>query len=491
MFGEGKSPQKGLRLSTRPRDGRLVDRLTDLDLVMLGASKTWPQDIGALAIFDGSSLLDSAGLLRMGTIKDAIGARLHLVPRLRQIIHTPRRGLGDPLWIDAPDFDLAQHMKQQRLASPGRDRELTRTIEQLRFQPLDPSRPMWEMCFLTGLTGQRVGLYIRLHHTIADGMAAMVSVTALLDTTPDTAVTSIPQWTPSPPPSEGDLRADFNRRRIANLGGWMARLAHPSATLTKMAQAWPGLRELLAEEPATKTSLDRMVGAARDLALIRTSLDQVKETAHEHGASVNDVLLTATAGGLRALLSARGEPVEDTTVRIFVPVSLRHGLSGPQQGNLIAQMVVPLRLAEPDPIRRLDEISAETKRRKAMVRTSLGGLMHGRVVRRLALSLVMRQRVNVTSSSIPGPPTPLYLAGARLLEVFPVLPLIANQPLGIGALSYAGGLYIGIVVDGEAFHDLDVFAQAAREDLQALTQPASPSAELVSRSATQDERTTR
>jgi hypothetical protein len=183
---------------------------------------------------------------------------------------------------------------------------------------------------------------------------------------------------------------------------------------------------------------------------------------------VNDVLLTVTAGGLRALLQHRGEQVEGTTLRTYVPVSLRRRLDGPQQGNLIAQMVVPLRLGEPDPMRRLRDIAAETTRRKAKAHTSLDVMMQGRIVRGLLLQAVMRQRVNVTTASIPGPPMPLYLAGAPILEVFPVLPLIANEPLGVGVVSYAGGLYIGIAADGDAFPDLGVLADGVRADMEAL-----------------------
>jgi hypothetical protein len=105
----------------------------------------------------------------------------------------------------------------------------------------------------------------------------------------------------------------------------------------------------------------------------------------------------------------------------------------------------------------------------------------------------MRQRVNVTSASIPGPTMPLYLAGARVLEVFPVLPLIANEPLGVGALSYAGGFNIGVVADRDAYPDLDVFAAGVREELHALgvsTYPTSvrPGAGAVGARPTRDGR---
>ena len=101
----------------------------------------------------------------------------------------------------------------------------------------------------------------------------------------------------------------------------------------------------------------------------------------------------------------------------------------------------------------------------------------GRVTRRLLLTAVIRQRVNVTTASIPGPEAPLFCGRARVLEVFPVLPLIANQSLGVGALSYAGALAIGVVADRDAYPDLDIFTTAVRGDLRALG--AAPVAEEV------------
>jgi diacylglycerol O-acyltransferase / wax synthase len=137
-------------------------------------------------------------------------------------------------------------------------------------------------------------------------------------------------------------------------------------------------------------------------------------------------------------------------------------------------MAVPLPLGTSDPSRRLEQIAAETTSRKARTRTSLGTLFGGRIARRLLLAAVIRQRVNLTSASTPGPQVPLYLAGARVLEVFPVLPLIANEPLGVGGLSYAGTFCIGVVADQDAYPDLDVFTAAARDELHALGVRSSP-----------------
>jgi diacylglycerol O-acyltransferase / wax synthase len=451
-----------------------IDRLTALDRMMLWASRRWPQDIGALAVLDGGPLLDEVGRFQIEVVRGAIRSRLHLVPRFRQLIHEPRRGLGGPLWVDAPTIDLTRHVRELGLESPAGEAELLAAVEQLLGQRLDPSRPLWEMWFLTGLPERRVGLFVRIHHTIADGMAAMATVASLLDSDPHAPTTPLVAWKPAPWPSAGALLADNLERRLRGVAGSLSVLIRPVRMLREARRAWPALRELFAEAPATKTSLDRVVGTHRRLALVRTSLDAVRSVGRSHDATVNDVLLTVIAGSLRALLSSRGEPVDETTLRVYVPVSLRRRLGGPQQGNLIAQMAVPLALCEADPRRRLGQIAAETTRRKTRARTSLGILLHGWLRRRLLLIAVMRQRVNVTSASIPGPTASLYLAGARLVEVFPVLPLIANEPLGVGALSYAGALTIGIAADRDAFPDLDVVTSAVRGELARLGVPAHP-----------------
>jgi diacylglycerol O-acyltransferase / wax synthase len=445
-----------------------IDRLTSLDLLMLGASRRWPQDIGALAILDGTVLLGPGGELQVDALRQAIASRLHLVPRFRQVIRVPRRGLGGPHWVDAPRFDIRDHLAVRTLPPGTGEAGLLAVAEELRGQRFEPSRPLWRMWFMPGLPGGRVALYVKLHHSIADGMAAMMTIAAFLDADPAAPVTPAPPWSPAPPPSDHDLFTDNALRHLRAAGRAGSMLARPGTTLRQARQAWPAIRELLAEEPATRTSLDRMTGPGRRLAVIRTSLDEVSSVAHAHGATVNDVLLALTAGGLRAVLRGRGEPVESTTVRAYVPVSLRPRTGGPQQGNLIAQMAVPLAMRESDAGDELRRIAAETAERKTRARTSLGTLIRGRLVRRLMLAVVMRQRVNVATASIPGPAEPLYLGGAPVLEVFPVLPLIANEPLGVGALSYAGAFTIGVVADQDAYPDLDAFIAGARQELDKL-----------------------
>jgi WS/DGAT/MGAT family acyltransferase len=434
---------------------------------MLGASRRWPQEICALAYLDGSDLVDASGRIRIETVRAAVASKLHLVPRFRQVVRVPPRGLGGPVWIDADRFELSDHVREVALPPGSGEAELLIAVEGLRRQPLDPARPLWEMWFLTGLWDERVALLVKVHHAIADGTAVMRTIAALLDPAPDAVAADAPIWRPTEAPSARALRVDERARRAARRANALSAAVHPGATLGRFRTAWPATRELLAEKPSPKTSLDRMIGLDRTVAVLRTTLDEVLSVAHDHAATVNDVLLAATAGGLRALLHGRGERI-DTSMQVYAPISLHDATDGPQQGNLIAEMAIPVPVGIADPERLLARIAEVTAQRKARPRAPFGALFGGRLLRQLTLMAAMRQRVNATTANIRGPSAPLYLAGARMLEVFPVVPLIANQPIGVGALSYAGTFDIGVVADREAVPDLDVFVRGVRDTLEAL-----------------------
>jgi diacylglycerol O-acyltransferase / wax synthase len=447
-----------------------VERLSAEDQLILWPDEVWPQDIGAMGVLDGKSLLDSDGRFQIETAKQAVEARLHLLPRFRQVLYVPRRGLGGPLWVDAPAFDLSDHVRVEQLHAPADEAMLLRAVERLRRRRLDKSRPLWEMWFLPGLPDQRIGLFVRLHHVVADGMAGVAELGALLDTTPSAAMAPAEPWVPEPWPSARHLLRDNLERRLAKLGSGLKRVTHPAAMLRHARAAVPVMRELLTDKPGPQTSLNRVIGQERTLAVVRSSLELVNEVAHTHGAKVNDVLLATIAGGLRALLWNRDEPIEGVILPIYVPISLRRGRSGEEGGNLISQMVVHLPLGIADPSRRLRQIALETAERKAIGRPSLGTMFHSKLVRGAMLKLIVRQRVNVVSADLPGPRAPLYFAGAQLIELFPLLNLLGTESFGVGALSYAGQFNAMAVGDADTYPDIDVFAAGARDDLRALAE---------------------
>lgn len=457
-----------------------VERLSAEDQLMLWPDEAWPQDLGGIALLDGADLLDPDGGFRIETVRAAVASRLHLVPRFRQVLVTPRRGLGPPLWADATAFDVAEHVRALPIPAPGDEAQLLAEVERIRRRRLDRTRPLWEMWFLTGLVGNRVGLFVRMHHCIADGIAATQTIGVFLDADPATPLSPPPPWRPAPPPTARELAADNLRRHGAALGRTLVALARPATTVRHLRAAVPTARELLADARPPVPGLDRRVGSGRVLVLVRADLGAVLAVAHAHGATVNDVILSALAGGLRRLLEHRGAPVDGVTAAVYVPVTLRRGGGGaalparggppaapasPASGNLITQMVVPLPVGEADPARRLRQIAAVTAARKARTRPPLGALFGSRLLLPVLLRLIDRQSVNVTTADLRGPPAPVHLAGARVLEVFPVLPLIGKVALGVGALSYDGRLELTVVADGDVYPDLTVLAAGLEEEL--------------------------
>ena len=454
---------------------RLMERLNAQDLLMLWPDDLgWPEDIGALAVLDGTGLLDPDGRLRIEAVRAQIEQRLHLLPRFRQLLYRPRLGLGWPLWVDAPSFDLADHVRVLPLAAPGDQARLLLACEELRRRRLEPARPLWEVWFLPGLPAGRVGLFLKMHHAMADGVAGVAAFGALLDLTADATAPAAPPWTPAPVPSAGQLLHDNLRRRVQGLGRGLSSLADPVGALRRARRASPAWHEFFAEERAPRTSLNRPIGPDRRLAIVRSRLDLAKQIAHAHDAKVNDVVLAAIAGGLRELLGSRGEPVRELVLRAMVPISLHREQPGRARGNQDGVMVVPLPLGEPDHVRRLHRITAETAERKHKAHPQAGsGVMRFAVVQRASTRFLARQRfINLAVSNVPGPPVPLYLAGARLLEVFPVVPIEGDMTLGVGVLSYAGQLNLTAVADRDGCSDVEVFVEGVRRALDELATPS-------------------
>jgi diacylglycerol O-acyltransferase len=450
---------------------RLLERLTASDLfLLLWDDYGWSSDIGGLAIVDGSGLLGHHGRVRIEEVRRELEPRLHRVPRFRQLLHRPRLGLGWPLWVDGPAFDLASHIRVHPLAAPGSEAQLLQACQEIARRRLDPARPLWELWLLPGLPQRRVGVYFRLHHAFADGAAALAAFGALLDLTADAPTPVATPWTPTPTPTNGELLADNLRRRRQELGRGWSGLTHPSRTLRSARQAWPAWREVLAERPAPRTSLNRPVGTGRRLAIIRSRLDLTRQIAHAHHAKVNDVVLAGVAGGLRELLASRGEDVRGLVQRAMVTISLHEERPWEAQGNKPGWMMVPLPLGEPDPVRRLERIAAETAARKHDARPEAGsGIFRFVAGQRIWYRLFPRQRsVNLVVTNAPGPPVPLYLAGARLLELFPMMPTMGNLTLVVAAVSYAGQLNLTAVADRDGCPDVEVFAQGVRSALDGL-----------------------
>jgi diacylglycerol O-acyltransferase / wax synthase len=455
---------------------RPLERVTASDLfLLLWDDYGWSSEIGGLAICDGARLLDRDGRVRIEAVRAQLEPRSHLVPRFRQLLYRPPLGLGWPLWVDAPSFDLADHIRIHPAAAPGGQAQLLAACQELAARRLDAARPLWELWLLPGLPDRRVGAYLRLHHAIADGTAALAVFGALLDPAPDSPTPAAsPPWIPAPIPAASQLLADNLRRRRAELGRGWSGLTHLARTRRQARAAWPAWREVLTEHPAPHTSLNHPVGTGRRLAIVRGRLDITKRIAHAHHATVNDVVLAAVAGGLRQLLASRGEDVEQLVQRAMVTISTHHEQPGQVHGNKPGWMMVPLPLGEPDPVRRLELIAAQTAARKHKARPKAGsGIFRFAAGQRAWYRHFPRQRsVNLVVTNVAGPPVPLYLAGAPLLELFPMMPVMGNLTLVVGVLSYAGQLNLTAVADHDHCPDLEIFTRGVRSAVDDLARSA-------------------
>jgi hypothetical protein len=240
----------------------------------------------------------------------------------------------------------------------------------------------------------------------------------------------------------------------------------------------PAWREVLTDKPAPRTSLNRPVSGRRRAALVRSRLDPAIDAAHANEAKVNDVILGAVAGGLRLLLANRGELSEGLMQRAMVTVVEPHDPSERTRGNKPGWIMVPLPLGEPDARRRVRTIAAETAARKQRARPQAGsGIFRFMAAQRIWYRFFPRQKsVNIVVSNVAGPPVPLFLAGAQLLELFPLMPTMGNLTLVTAAVSYNGQLNLGAVGDSEHCRDLEVFAEGLSASLDARARPLEVSA---------------
>lgn len=444
-------------------------------------SERTPMHMGSVGIFDGAALYDEDGRLRIDDIRRLIASRLTLVPKLRQVVSTGLLGEAPPVWIDDPDFDVCAHVRACQLPAPGSDVELRALCAEMLAVPLDRSRPMWDLTFVEGLAEHRVAVIERLHHSMADGLAAAELAIVLLDLSPSPhEVDDDGAWVPEPPFPV--WRAAAND--LLRLGGvwvratsWGARsVAHPVRAVRHAAQLARAISTLITPKIVAPTSsLTTPITASRAVDFVRLSLGDVRAVADAFGTTINDVLLPVVAGGLHRLLEGRGELTEASELQALVPV----GLANPGGGlaNTVSALFVRLPIGERDPIRVLErvaqEVSADKRRHQALATSALLHLLDPlpqSVLGALAGVVQHQPFFNVIVTNVPGPPVPLYALGARLLEAFPIVPLVGNQSMGVAALSYDGQLNLGVLSDPATCPDASVFCQAVQSCFEELTE---------------------
>lgn len=460
------------------------DQMTAADAVFLRLEHEGePQHVGSLSIFEGGALRDDRGAIDIDRLRQHVTRRLHRVPRLRQRVMEVPMSAGRPVWVDDDRFDIDYHVRLTALPRPGGRDELLALMSRVQEIPLDRSRPLWEMWFVDGLDHDRVGLIIKCHHALGDGIANVDLALALVDLEehppPDD---DLPDWRPRPAPSAGALFADAiatQMTRPARLGYSAARAAlDPRPAIRAGTDVAATARDLLVRR--TPAPWNVSIGAHRRWVSATVPLEQVRSVRSGHDATLNDVVLAACAGALRTFLAAHDDPdgrlaADGAPLRAMVPVSVREeDEHGKTLGNRISLILVELPVSLADPVDRLVDVHEQTSRLKgsSMVDGAqtileladgippLAGVLTNVVSRRIPMNLVV--------TNVPGPPIPLWMQGARMVEAYPYVEVIDNEGLTIAVVSYDDQLFFGITADREAMPDVEDLATAIVDEFAAL-----------------------
>ena len=458
------------------------DRLTAVDASFLAQEHDASHmHIGAVTILEGPAP-DYHDVLQH------IRSRLHLVPRYRHKLAFPPLETGRPLWVDDPSFNLEYHLRHSALPTPGSEEQLRNLAARVVSQRLDRNKPLWEMYLVEGMEDGRFAIISKTHHALVDGVSGVDLATVIFDLTPEPAVAPHPEgeWSAAGEPSPVALAARGVRSAVRTPIELATRAlgtaTDPRSTVETVREAAEGLGELVwaGLNPAPETPLNVPIGPHRRLEFVRCELADFKRVKDTFGGTVNDVVLTVVAGGLRRWLRARGVRTEGLELRALVPVSVRGKHEANTLGNRITVMRGPLPVYIEDPVARLRVVKASMDGLKESKQAVGAEVLSG--VQQFAPPTVLAQasRLNFSTrlfnlivTNVPGPQFPLYVLGRKLVDLFPIAFLPENHGLAIAIMSYDGGLDFGLLGDYDALDDLEALGRYLEESLEELVAAAS------------------
>jgi WS/DGAT/MGAT family acyltransferase len=397
-------------------------------------------------------------------IRAHIDARLDAAPRLRQrLVATPLR-VAHPVWLDDPEFDIERHVTRVEMAEPASRDALAPIVAGLMADRLDRAHPLWHLDVVEQLEHNSMALIWRVHHCLADGTTCVRLASAVLwSASPDELSPASSSWRPHAGPSAVALLA-LGLKARAGQARRLQRGFRPQ--LPSLLRSRTVVKRELARSAAL-TPLAERVGSTREVAFALAPLDACKRAgkAIDQAVTLNDVVLSILAGGVRAWLEHGMRPVEG--IRVKVPVSLHHG-ENDGFGNRDSYFFVDLPVAEADPAKRVLTINRETSERKlAHDAETLYRLGHHSVFAHWAMS----PRVfTFNVSNVRGPSNDVYVCGARVRELYSLAEIAQRHALRVAVVSSGGKLFFGLCADGEAVKDLHLLADGLRRSTDELLQ---------------------
>ncbi len=450
-----------------------MQRLSPLDASFLHLERDVQQlNVGSAMVFDGPAPSHAA-------VCGAVEGVLPTFPRYRQRIRRAPLDLGRPVWVDAADFRVEDHVRERRLPGAGTDDDLRELAVDLIATPLDLARPLWRTWLVTGLAQSRWALVNVDHHAMIDGISGTDIVGALLQPTPESPASTAEPWVPQPGPSAAALAvsgavdlAAAPLRAVRSI----ARAVRPGTVPGTLSGAY-GVARLGEQMVRPQFGLTGSLGPRRTWGWADADLDDVKAVKNAYGATVNDVVLAATAGGFRRLLVARGQQVSGRTVRTMVPVSMRHTDEHGTLGNRVSAVFTDLPVGVADPVDRLHAVMASMGSLKtggtALGIDALMGAADLVPAGLFALGVrawarIPQRSISTVVTNVPGPQLPLYLLGRRLRTMHPYIPLAVEIRIVVGVMSYAGRLAWGVTGDHDSVPDVGVLCTGIEDSVAEL-----------------------
>lgn len=451
-----------------------------LDLEQSGV----PMHVGATLIFDGAPLRDAQGTFDIASLRAVLESRLHRAEKTRWRVE-PVPLSGRYVWVDDDRFRLDYHFRHAVLPPPGDRARLDALSADFFTRSLDITRPLWEILVVDGLEDGRIAALCKFHHAMMDGLAGVELLNLLLQLEPSRRSEVPHLWRARRRPGLHELVAGETRRRLG-LARSAARTAlgalrDPGASLEATRNHVLGIAQTLHAmvSPSTRLAFNEAIGPSRSVECFRIELEQLKRVRRHFGGTINELVLSLVAGGLRRYLEAHDWDVDALQVRALIPVSTRSDLDRGELGNKVAVVATELPVAAPDPLTRLEaarRASQQTKRSRQALGTEVASHLAEWTTPALltqALLLSMRARAtNLMVTNMRGPDVPLYVLDAPLLEIYPVAELWPGQGLNVAVMSYAGFLHFGINVDPDIVEDAEEFCAAMRRELRELVRLA-------------------
>jgi len=455
------------------------DRMSDAEGLMWRLEK----DPHLSSTFANVTVLDRPP--DMDRLRRRLERAVLVVPRLRQRVQPSPANLSPPMWVDDPEFDIGFHLRRVALPKPGSIRQLLDLTALLVADPFERTRPLWQFIVVEGLKGGKAAFIEKLHHTIADGELSVQIALEFLDFERDA---------PEPPPPDPDTIAireeqtaqstlGVEQMRDALMGGMripvgVARqiselLADPSNLPEASAAATKTLRSILNQLSDTETARSPLWSQRslhRRLEVARAPFRETKDAARRLGGTLNTAFLTAAAEAASQYHRALGAPVE--YLRASMAVSTRTDASGGNAFSLVKLLVPTSEMPIDERFRAINEIVEAAREQSASAGldtiATLASALPTSVVTRIARQ--QAQTVDFATSNVRASPIPMYLAGAELLEHYPVGPL-GGVAFNLTLLSYVGSLDMCMNIDTAAVDDPERLARELDRAFTTLIKP--------------------